>query len=131
MSTEIKGLDVALAKLSKFKGRIEQIAKSELFKEGEGVMAMSKEAFVPVDQGPLRASGQVDPPVVSGNSVTVTLGYGNSAVDYATIVHEDLNAFHPGGGQAKYLEEPLKMAIPGVKSRMGSAMVREARRLKK
>lgn len=122
-------LNKALAKLDKFKGKIEQIVKSELFKEGEGVMAMSKEAFVPVDQGPLRASGHVDDPVVLGDEVSVTLGYGNSAVEYAVIVHEDLNAFHPGGGQAKYLEKPLKMALPGVKKRMSGAMIREAKRL--
>lgn len=126
--SRLVGLNKALAKLDKLPGKIEQIVKSELYKEGEGVMAMSKEAFVPVDQGPLKASGQVDDPVVKGNEVSVTLGYGNSAVDYALIVHEDLNAFHPTG-EAKYLEKPLKMALPGVKKRMGQAMVREAKRL--
>jgi hypothetical protein len=28
--------------------------------------------------------------------------------EYATFVHEDLTAYHPGGGQAKYLESPLR-----------------------
>ena len=123
------GLEKALKKLDKFKGKIEQIVKSEIFKEGEGVMAMSKEAFVPVDQGPLRQSGHVDDPVIQGDEVSVTLGYGNSAVEYAVYVHEDLNAFHPGGGQAKYLEKPLKMALPGVKSRMSKALIREAKKI--
>ena len=126
--TRLIGLDKALAKLDKLPGRIERIIKSELFKEGEGIMAMSKEAFVPVDQGPLRASGHVDDPVVKGDEVTVTLGYGNSAVEYAVFVHEDLNAFHPTG-EAKYLETPFKMAVPGIKRRMAKALIKEAKRI--
>ena len=126
--TRLIGLDKALAKLDKLPGRIERIIKSELFKEGEGIMAMSKEAFVPVDQGPLRASGHVDDPVVKGDEVTVTLGYGNSAVEYAVYVHEDLNAFHPTG-EAKYLETPFKMAVPGIKRRMTKALIKEAKRI--
>lgn len=126
--SKLTNLDKALAKLDKLPGMIERVVKSELFKEGEGIMAMSKEAFVPVDQGPLRASGQVDDPIVRGDEVTVTLGYGNSAVEYAVIVHEDLNVFHPSG-EAKYLEKPLKMALPGLKKRMGKALIREARKV--
>jgi hypothetical protein len=38
--------------------------------------------------------------------VTVAMGFGGPAVDYAVIVHEDLLAFHPNG-TAKYLERPI------------------------
>ena len=42
------------------------------------------------------------------------------ATDYAVYVHEDLNANHPNGGQAKYLEQPAREMRPqlaeGVKS---------------
>ena len=127
--SRLKNLDKAVAKLSKLKGRVERIVKSELYKEAEGIMTLSKDAFVPVDQGPLRASGQVDQPVVNAGVVDVTLGYGNSAVEYAKIVHEDLNAFHPGGGQAKYLEIPFKMEQPGVKGRLAKKLINEAKRL--
>jgi len=125
----LTNLNKAVAKLSKFKGRIERVMKSELYKEAEGIMTLSKEAFVPVDQGPLRASGQVDGPVVNAGVVDVTLGYGNSAVEYAKVVHEDLAAFHPGGGQAKYLEIPFKMEQPGVKGRLVKTLINEAKRL--
>lgn len=27
---------------------------------------------------------------------------------YAMVVHEDLSAFHPGGGKAKFLEDPVR-----------------------
>lgn len=31
---------------------------------------------------------------------------------YAVYVHEDLEAFHPGGGQAKFLEQPARQYRP-------------------
>ena len=124
----LKNLDKAVAKLGKFKGRVEQIMKSELYKEAEGIMTLSKEAFVPVDQGPLRASGQVDEPVVNFGVIDVTLGYGNAAVEYAKVVHEDMAAFHPTG-QAKYLEIPFKMEQPGVKGRLAKTLINEAKKL--
>ena len=36
---------------------------------------------------------------------SVLVGYGNDAVDYAIYVHEDLEAKHAAGTQAKFLEE--------------------------
>ena len=125
----LKNLDRALAKLNKFKGRVEHVMKSELYKEAEGIMTLSKDAFVPVDDGPLRTSGQVDEPVVNRGVINVTLGYGNAAVEYAKPVHEDLAAFHPGGGQAKYLEIPFKMEQPGVKGRLVKTLINEAKKL--
>ncbi|MCK5643461.1 MAG: hypothetical protein KAJ19_21805, partial [Gammaproteobacteria bacterium] len=95
----------------------------------EGIMTLSKDAFVPVDDGPLRTSGQVDEPVVNRGVINVTLGYGNAAVEYAKPVHEDLAAFHPGGGQAKYLEIPFKMEQPGVKGRLVKTLINEAKKL--
>lgn len=39
------------------------------------------------------------------NKASVTVGYTQS---YGLFVHENLEAFHPGGGQAKFLEEPAR-----------------------
>jgi hypothetical protein len=62
--------------------------------------------LVPVDTGTLRASGYVEKPRRTGNTITVELGFGGAAEDYAIPVHEDLEAFHRVG-QAKYVEQPL------------------------
>lgn len=87
-----------------------------LYQEAEDIMAKSK-PLVPVDTGALRASGQVQTPRVSGNAVSVTLGYGNSSVAYALIVHENLSAHHDVG-QAKYLEQPFLEATQGLTDRV-------------
>lgn len=76
-----------------------------MFVAGERIMEEAK-AETPVDTGALRSSGHVDLPVVDGTDITVTLGFGGAAVDYAVYVHEDLSAKHDDG-KAKYLEDPL------------------------
>lgn len=98
-----------------------------LFREAETVMAKSKEE-VPVDKGPLRSSGQVALPDITPSHVSVELGYGNQAVDYAVIVHEDLSAHHKPGQKAKYLEDPVLAAIPGMEERLGRTLEGEFRR---
>lgn len=90
-----------------------------IYREGERVMGRSKEEFVPVAKGNLKSSGQVYPPEWTGNLVTVILGYGDEAVDYALIVHEDLQARHPTG-QAKYLERPVMEAQAGMSERLAA-----------
>jgi len=36
---------------------------------------------------------------------------GGSKREYAQIIHEDLEANHPNGGQAKFIETPMKQAV--------------------
>lgn len=98
----------------------------------EGVMTTSKEEYVPVDQGPLRASGTVLPPSVSGGRAEITMGFGGPAAPYAIAVHENPRAGKTGGlspsgkpyehwartGQWKYLETPLKAAMPGMRDKL-------------
>lgn len=55
--------------------------------EAEGVMRASKRE-VPVDLGILRSSGFVKRPKVRGRGVSVTMGYGGAAKDYAVFIHE-------------------------------------------
>jgi len=84
-----------------------------LFQEANVILTASKQDYVPVDTGVLRASGFVEPPVETPNGGSVTLGFGGGAIDYAVIVHEDLTKQHPVG-QAKYLEVPLRARIAGM-----------------
>ncbi len=107
-------------------------AASALFIEAEEVMTEAK-IETPVDEGPLRASGHVQLPIVQPTVVDVELGFGGPAgagnqgetndkdVGYAVYVHENLTAKHPVG-KAKFLEDPIKR-------RQGSMPARAARRI--
>lgn len=60
----------------------------------------------PVDTGALRASHQVEAPVIEGKSISVTITVGGVAAPYAVYVHENLYATHHVG-QAKFLESTI------------------------
>lgn len=79
--------------------------------EAEKILTKSKQT-TPVHDGYLRASGTVYPPKRSGTTVTVELGYGGVASDYALIQHERED-FHHDIGTAKYLERPVDAAAAG------------------
>lgn len=95
-----------------------------LYRRGQAIMADSKENYVPVDLGPLKASGKVHRPQYAGRRVTVELSYGDAAAAYALAVHEHPSKhsppswqgvqvqFSPSGTGPKYLEKPLMAAIP-------------------
>jgi hypothetical protein len=99
---------------------IRAAAVAELYERAEGIMADSQEHYVPVDEGVLRGTGHVDPPVESAEEISVTMGYGGPAAPYAAVVHEDaraemarqvdrtLGASRIGGW--KYLELPMLAA---------------------
>ena len=62
--------------------------------------------LVPVDTGALRASGPlVTRSMGQGFETVMVVGYGQ---EYAIYVHENLNARHASGKQAKFLEEPAR-----------------------
>ena len=85
-----------------------------LFVAGENIMRISKRDFVPVDLGPLRASGHVRPPERGqGTMISVALVYGGPSARYAIEQHENLDYQHTVG-EAKYLEKPLKAAAGGM-----------------
>lgn len=115
-------LPETLQKLAKLDAQAMPALASALFEEAEKVMKVSKEQQVPVDTGNLKSTGQVQLPVISGSSVQVVMGYGNSAVDYALVVHEDLTARHHSGQKAKYLEDPLNEALPQFDQNMSKAL---------
>lgn len=85
-------------------------AATFLFQRGEEVMEESKREC-PVDTGTLRSSGFVQPPDVERGEMSVLLGYGGAAAEYAVFVHEDLTARHPVG-KAKFLEDPIRREVP-------------------
>jgi len=121
MKIEVKfdGLDSFLNRNGTMPAALVKGVAKTLYEEGERVMTIAKENYVPVDTGNLRASGYVDQPDYSVGGVTVELGFGGPAgggnvdgdsntqdVGYAVYVHEDLSKHHTVG-QAKYLETPI------------------------
>lgn len=124
----IDGVDKLQARLRKLAIKTPAGVGAALFQEAQGIMAESKESFVPVDLGTLRVSGKVQKPNIMPVGATVTMGYGGSAAPYALAIHEhpsdaspptwgsdDVN-FKRGG--PKYLEKPLRNAIPGMLARL-------------
>jgi len=95
-------------------------SKAALLAEAEGIMTVSREVYVPVDETTLQQSGTVLLPEVVDGEVTVTMGYGGNAEDYALAQHENLEYHHPKGGSAKYLEIPLKQAAGGMLNRIAA-----------
>lgn len=100
-----------------------------LTQHAETVMTLSKQDFVPVGTGALRASGHVETPIIGSDHVSVTLGFGGPATPYALAVHENPRSGKTGGrspsgkrytyswariGEWKYLETPMKHLAPKV-----------------
>lgn len=118
---EVKGVDKAMAKLSRLGPKVRQALRAALYQEAEAIMGASKE-IVPVDTSALKTSGHVRPPEEQGGAITVTLGYGGPAAPYAIYVHERLDVRHKPPTQAKYLEQPAKEAATGMGHRLGQKL---------
>lgn len=127
MAFKLLGLErFKLATRKKGKAIIRGLERG-LVKEAEGVMTISKQAYVPVEFGTLKNSGFVDKPKRRGRRVVIELGFGGPAAPYAIFVHEDLLAFHTVG-EAKYLEKPLRRARRGMAERLAKEIRAELRR---
>jgi hypothetical protein len=95
-----------------------------LYASGEAVMTDSKENYVPVVDGTLRGSGFVEEPKLKGSTLSVTLGYGGAASEYAVVVHEAPPTY--GQGKNKYLTTPLYMSAPDIPRWMATLMAAAA-----
>lgn len=102
---------------------------SAMVVEQEVVMSIAKPR-TPVDKGPLRASGTVLPPEVSGTSITVASGFGGAAKQYAVVQHEDLSLSH-SVGQSKFLESAFNERKSGMGKRLALGVGKALGRLGK
>lgn len=104
---DLKGSDRLSALFSKMEaiGKT-NVLKEAMYAEARTVLNESKK-IVPVDQGTLKRSGEVEAPKVDAKGIEVSITYGGAASEYALIVHEDMNARHKDGETAKYLERPF------------------------
>ena len=105
----------------------QQAAVAALYEEAQDLLTNAK-ALTPVRFGWLKASGQVQPPVVKGDIVECAVTFGNAATPYAIHVHEVLRLRHHPPTQAKFLEAPALAMVVGMESRLrsriGEAMAR-------
>ncbi len=115
MEILITGLSEVSATIAALVEQDVQAGKMALREEAEVIMTTSKQT-VPVDTGALRESGHVDM-----TDDGARLAYGDSAVDYAIVVHEDLDAHHTSG-TAKYLERPVLEALPHLPENVATRM---------
>ncbi len=116
MGIRIEGLDKLEARLKKsVVGAAKELAGG-LLVEGNSIMTAAKK-LTPVDLGPLRASGHVQPAVIRKTSASVVLGFGGAASDYALVQHERTD-YHHTVGQAKFLEQPANAAKKGFGQRI-------------
>ena len=83
------------------------------------LLARSK-PLVPRDKSTLVRSGTREVRRV-GDRIEGTVTYNTP---YAARQHEELSYRHPRGGQAKYLEQPLRAMVPEFESRLAAAMRR-------
>lgn len=120
---EIEGMDKLIRLLSIGGAGARQALRQALY--AEAMIAFNESQLeVPVDKGMLRQSGQAYGIQVNemGDSLVITLGYGGVAAPYALIVHEDLGARHNAPTKAKYLEDPVKMRLAGMGTRLTAAV---------
>ena len=83
--------------------------------------------LVPKDTLKLMRSGFIDTGTFRGQPA-VNMGYGAGGTPkYAVFVHEDLNAKHENGTQAKFLEEPYKKQLNQIAGRVSRAIKKKAK----
>lgn len=77
----------------------------------------------PVLTGRLRDSVRIEGPTSTGKQVIAAILAGGPSIDYAVIVHEDLDAYHRVG-EAKFIERTLNESAPYMADRL-AARIRE------
>ena len=85
--TVVVGGEKLAAAFRRARGSGPAILAGALYREAEAVMLAAKR-LAPSDLGALRASGQVQPPVITAGGIEVTMGFGDAATGYAVYVHE-------------------------------------------
>jgi len=137
------------ANLMKVEKAFNSIEARALWDLGSEIMDVAL-GIVPEDQGVLRSSGRVLPPVRKGDTVEVKLGFGDGgAEDYAIPIHEhpqniefsprswlsgggptELNYTKDGTG-SKYLQKPLEAAKSNALAELGAEVKAGATKLNK
>lgn len=119
------GTDAALAGLKKLREQFPDKVAAALFQESQ-IEAKECKRVCPVDTGALRASIHVEGPFREGRRIWTNIVAGGPAVEYALIVHEDLEAIHKNG-EAKFIERPLGESSPHMPARLAARVEMNAK----
>lgn len=103
MSLKLMGVGRLVRALNTNQKKHQKGMKRGLYRGGLYLQRESQK-IVPVDKNVLRNSANTR---VEGSGFTLAC-YVSYSTDYAIHVHENLEAQHKPGKQAKYLEEPLR-----------------------
>ncbi len=114
----VKGVDQAAARLRAMADKFPLVSARALYEEAL-IEEKESRSRTPVEFGPLRASHVTTPPLIDGRTITVKIVVGGPSAPYAPYVHEDLEAEHPNGGQAKFLESTIDESRPYMAARVG------------
>lgn len=105
------------------KGRMRDAAGNGLLAAAERVRSRS-EALAPREFGELVGSATAD---VDRGTLIAAVSYDVARFPKAYKQHEDLSYNHPGGGQAKFLEQPVMESGGIVQSEVARAVDRALR----
>jgi len=109
ISVDFKGGEEVMRALRLLGEKAPDAMGKALYQEANDIIREAK-VLTPFDTGVLHGSAFVNLPEVSGAEVSVTLGYGQAAKDYAEIQHEELSYYHKPPTQAKFFEQPFQEA---------------------
>lgn len=125
------------AAIKKHGDRVVQRAAYAMHKSAQLTMTEIKQQHVPVRDGTLKSSGFVDiPTITSEGAVSVIMGFGGMAADYAFSVHENPRSGKTGGrspsggyyydwadtGHWHYLSEPVAALRPRLAKQIAMIM---------
>lgn len=99
--------------------RWQRAAERAVTRVGERILGEAQRE-APVEEGTLRASGELDVDARPGE-VVAEVSFNEV---YAARQHEETSWHHPLGGKAKYLEDPVKRNAPA----LGRALFGELKR---
>ena len=99
----IRGVDSVIKNFNKKLSEIKDASKDSIRDVALDLISKAKER-APLDTGDLRGSGFTEFKE-SSTEYVARVGF---TEPYALVQHEDLTFKHPQGGEAKYLENPLK-----------------------
>ena len=134
VSMTFTGQRVMAQKLERLENAVPKFLTDAVREEWKVELAEMKR-IVPLDTGDLRRSGKLTVRGSSaisagGSAAQAEITFGGAGVgpngadiNYAIVQHEDMTLLHRNGREAKYVETPLKAAVPHMKSRISARYV--------
>jgi hypothetical protein len=131
LKIKVDGKDGLLKRFLELADAVRPAVARALAEEARALFEASQ-ALVPVDQGPLKASGQIGLPQWTEDHAEAEVSYGSAAIRYAWSVHENPRSGKTGGispsgrryktwaktGTWKFLEQPATERAKDFESRL-------------